>query len=67
MEEELVYSVFLPRNERTFQWLESRFAGHWDTDYDIFDPETMFVTFETAEDAQDAVESILLCGSHELH
>jgi len=67
MDEELCYSVFLPRCERTFKWLESRFAGQWDTDSDDFDHEIMLVSFDTPEAAMDAIESILLGGSHNLH
>ena len=57
--DELEYSVFLPRSESNFLWLDSHFTYHTDND-DFYDHDTVFVTFENAADALMAAECLSL-------
>ena len=63
--EEIEYSVFLPRSESNFLWLDKHFTYH--TDNDEFDYDVVFVTFETCEDATTAIECLLEYYSMSLH
>ena len=53
----LEYSVFLPRAESTFKWLDAHFVYNLDND-DYYDNSTVFVTFENPEDALMATECL---------
>jgi hypothetical protein len=52
--DELIYSVFLPRCENTFKWLELH-CDDWNTEDDlIHDYDVVFVSFASLEDAETA-------------
>jgi len=63
--DELEYSVFLPRSESTFKWLDSHCK--WNSDNDEFDPELVFVSFQSAEDALMAAESLIIFKNYLVH
>lgn len=53
--DDLEYSVFLPRSKDTFKFLDRNFEYNLDND-DFSDNEIVFVSFNTAEEALTAVE-----------
>jgi len=61
----LEYSVFLPRSELTFKWLDSH--CEYNTDNDEFDHELVFVSFTSAEDALMAAESLIVFKNYLVH
>lgn len=65
MQEEIEFSVVLLRNRYTFAWLDKHSNYH--TDNDVFDYETVLVSFETAEEALTAAECLLEYGNYSIH
>jgi len=65
--DELIYSVFLPRCENTFKWLELH-CDDWNTEDDlIHDYDVVFVSFASLEDAETAYKCLALDGSVSIH
>jgi hypothetical protein len=61
------YSIFLPRNKRTFDWLERHCGDDWDTDMDDNQGGEVFVTFDNVEDSVLAALHLHGRGSHGLN
>jgi hypothetical protein len=64
--DDLEYSVFLPRSELTFKWLDSHCPG-WSLEHDEYDPEECFVTFQSSEEALTAAESLIVFKNYLVH
>lgn len=58
---EYYYSVFLPRKDSTFKWLEDH-CESWNTEDDVNDLDMVLVSFDTLSEANTA-KSCLFYGS----